>query len=909
MSWKQRWIKPKWQHKKADIRLAAVVSGQDPEFLSQLLEIAGNDPDSRVRCAAIKRLQQLKNILTLLPDEKDPEAKALIAARIHQLTLSNADDRAPLEVRLQVLENSRDRDLIEQLASQAPEPELRSAAIAKVTRQGLLGDCAINDEDADVRRLAANRISQHTTLKRVIEGLRTRDKLLHSQLQERLHQELIAASDPQAINTEALKICIELEHLASNSCAADSPEVTARHQAWKRVADTASAEMQARYARVCERLCAPPKPKPVQDTGAGDADETGLLETALPDSAEAPAESPAEPVPSQTLARVATEILLYEVDDERQPVVKKLSLFRLRLDAAWEQAQPPHTDDESAWSQADEALRQMTEAVNQRRQLAEKEVSEAEKHLSQLITELENGELLKALATQSLLRQLHHDRTRGFESAWKPINQALSGQQARIRELREWQQWSNNKIRQRLINDMEALPGADLHPDALMESIKSLQNEWKSLEQSEQVPGEKHITAAPWMWRKFNAAGNAAFDTIKPFLDKRSEIQSRHAQSLATFCAELEQLAGATPADWTALGKAMTRGRKKLHDLNKVPPGQRQKLARQLKTALDNGNQVIQEQYDRVEKEKMKLIRAASQLIHLPERSDAIAQAKALQSQWKDAGSLWRSKEQALWNQFREHLDPLFEDLKQEQDAEKAAHQEKLAAQKALCAEMQDILANKQDLAAQHGRVLGLRDSWKSIEQPDRKLLASFQTMLEKFESHEAEAEQKLLDAKRERLWIKSALLHELAVSGRTSSGALSKKTATKVQDKWPASDGAGAFEAGLDSACEQLLAGAPPSSSPDEAATLLAEARLLAIRLEFLAGLESPPEDKATRMQYQVDRLAQSMSGGAARPSATEEAIDAENIWLAMYALPEAAFNSYGARVKKALSTITKGN
>lgn len=905
MSWKQRWTKPKWQHKKADIRLAAVVSGQDPEFLSQLLEIAGNDPDSRVRCAAIKRLQQLKNILTLLPGEKDPEAKALLAARIQQLMLSNADDRAPLAVRLEVLENSRDRDLIEQLASNAPEPELRGAAIAKVTRQGLLGDCAINDEDADIRRLAASRVSQHTTLKRVIEGLRTRDKLLHSQLQERLHQKLIAASDPQAINTEALKICVELERLASNSFAADSPEVTAQHQAWKRVADTACAQMQTRYARVCERLSAPPRPEPVPDTGTAEAAETDLLETSLSDSAEAPA----EPVPSQALASVATEILLYEVTNEQQPAAKKLSLFRQRLDTAWKQAQPSHADDESAWGQADEALQQMSEAVNQQRQLADKEVSEAEKHLSQLITELENGELLKALATQSLLRQLHHDRTRGFESAWKPINQALSGQQARIRELREWQQWSNNKVRQRLINDMEALPGADLHPDALMESVKSLQNEWKSLEQSEQVPGEKHFSAAPWMWRKFNAAGNAAFDTIKPFLDKRSEIQSRHAQSLATFCAELEQLAGATPTDWTALGKAMTRGRKKLHDLNKVPPGQRQKLARQLKTALDNGNQVIQDQYDRVEREKMKLIRAASQLIHLPERSDAIAQAKALQSQWKDAGSLWRSKEQALWNQFREHLDPLFEDLKQEQDAEKAASQERLTAQKALCAEMQEILANKQDLAAQHGRVLGLRDSWKSIEQPDRKLLASFQTMLEKFEAHEAETAQKLLDAKRDRLWVKSALLHELAVSGRTSTGALSKKTETKVQGKWPASDGAGPFETGLDSACEQLLAGEPPSSAPEDAATLLAEARLLAIRLEFLAGLESPPEDKAKRMQYQVDRLAQSMSGEAARLSASEEAADAEKTWLAMYALPEAAFNSYGARVKKALSTITKGN
>lgn len=915
MSWKQRFFKPKWQHKNADIRLAAVIEEQDPEFLSHLVEIAGNDSDGRIRCAAIKRLHQLENILKLYPNENDPEAKALLSARIRQLTVTSADDRPPLAVRLQVLADSHDRDLIEQLANHAPEVELRSAAIEKVSRQGLLGDCAINDENPDIRRLAASRVTQHTTLKRVIDGLRTRDKQLYSQLQERLHEELMAADDPDAIAAEALKICTRLEHLASDFPNMHEAEIKAQHDCWQRVAGKASEEMQSRYTRVCERLAEPPKPKPVakpaqnsvSDSGA-DVSPAGFAAAgnAEPIESSTPPQAVSDPEPNQALAKVATEILVYEVDTERQPRSKDLKQFRQRLDTAWSQAQPPHADDESAWSQADQVLQQMMQALDQQRALAEKEIAKAEKHLKQLVTELENGELHKALATQSSLRQLHKDRTRGHESVWKPITQSLSGQQARIKELREWQHWSNNKIRQRLIDDMVALPSADLHPDALLESVKSLQNEWKTLEQSEQIPGEKHFSPAPWMWRKFSAAGNAAFDTIKPFLDKRSEIQSKHAQSLATFCAELEQIVNASPTDWTALSKAIARGRKKLHDLNKISPSQRQKLARQLKTSLDKGNQVIQDQYERVEKDKMKLIRSASQLVHLPERADAIAQAKALQSQWKDAGSLWRSKEQQLWNQFREHLDPLFEDLKQEQQAEKAANQEKLAAQQALCTEMEAILADGENLADQHGRVLGLRASWKDIEQPDRRLLANFQTMVEKFEAHEAQAQQKQQDAKHDRLWVKSALLHELAVSGRTTAGALSKKTESKVKKNWPASDGAGPFETDLDQACETLLAGDTTNPSKEQLDSLQAEARMLAIRLEFLAGLESPTEDKAMRMQYQVDRLAQSMSGESNRLSASEEAIDAEKSWLAMYALPESEFESFGKRIKTALNTIS---
>lgn len=82
-------------------------------------------------------------------------------------------------------------------------------------------------------------------------------------------------------------------------------------------------------------------------------------------------------------------------------------------------------------------------------------------------------------------------------------------------------------------------------------------------------------------------------------------------------------------------------------------------------------------------------------------------------------------------------------------------------------------------------------------------------------------------------------------------------------------------------------------------------EARALCIRLEFVAGLPSPDEDRDQRMKYQVDRLAESMSGASARQPATEEAHDAEKIWLGMYALPESDFEAYGKRIQKALSAI----
>jgi hypothetical protein len=900
MNWKQRLFKPKWQHKDAEIRLAAVATEQDPQLINSLVEIAGNDGDSRVRCAAIKRLHQLANILPLYEKESDPVARALLEDRIRQLTTSSDESRPALELRMQVVNSTLDRKLIEHLASHAPEAELRRAALAKVERQGLLGDCCIQDNDAENRRFAAGRITQHKTLKRVIDGLRKRDKALYTQLQARLHEELLEKGDPGAVHSEALVICTALEHIALEAGDKDNKAIDAQHAAWTRIAAMVKPDMAERYQRVCVRLEAPviaPAPEKVVPTDPAPPVKAKQEPVSIP---------PVVLQANKELEEAVTMICLYQAENEKHPNTTTVKNLKFQVEKAWKKCTPAHPDDESCWKEASEAIKSLEAVLDKQRAEEEKVLGEAEALLASLAGELEQGELHKALETRAKIQQL--GKGHGKQDRWKQINNKMNGMQGRLRELREWHHWSNDKIRKRLIAEMEVLPAADLHPDALLDRVKSLQVEWKTLEKSEQIPGEKHFASAAWMWRKFSAAGHTAFDTAKPFLEKRSEIQSRHAQSLATFCAELEQLAEKVPKvpqDWTALGKAMTRGRKKLHDLNNVPAKQRQAFARKLKAALDKGNKVIQDHYEVVEKEKMKLIRSASQLIHMPERSEAIAQAKSLQSNWKAAGSLWRSKEQELWNQFREHLDPLFAELKEQQETIRTADKERLAAQKSLCDELKAILKSDDDLAAHHGLVQGLQDSWKDIEHPDRKLVASFQAMVEDYQRRVKRASQQQVNVDRDRWWLKSALLHELTVSGRTAKGAISKKTRDKVDKKWPEDSSDDALEVIMDKSCRNILAGEEADVAEDDAEELQARARLLSIRLEFVAGLQSPENDRDQRMQYQVDRLAESMSGESARLPAKDEARDAEKVWLGMYALPEPEFKAFGKRVKLALTAI----
>jgi len=905
MNWKQRIFKPKWQNKNADIRLESVTTEQDPQLIGKLVEIAASDEDKRVRGAAIKRLHRLDNILKLHAGEADSDVKAVLQERIRQLASSTSEARPELELRMQVARMTADRDLIEHLAKRAPEAELRRTALARVERQGVLGDCCIADSDADNREYAASRINQHTTLKRVIGALRKRDKALHGKLQARLHEELLALNDPEAVQEEALKICISMEKLALDQQAQEIGVAPDLQEAWQRIADHVTPELASRHQRIVERLTTPETP-PAKPAAAEPVSRAKETEPAPATAVQTTALIKA-PQACDALSRAVSGIAAYAAENPESISTKSIRKLKSRLEKAWKQCTPPHPQDLERWNEAQAVLQGLDEKLAAKRQQLEQDISRAQELLAEMKDELEQGELHKALETRARLQTLGKDH--GKHNEWKKINSKVWSMQARLRELRDWHHWSNNKIRKRLIAEMEVLPQADLHPDALLDRIKSLQAEWKALEQSEQIPGEKKFSAAPWMWRKFSAAGHAAFDTAKPYLDKRTEIQSRHAQSLATFCADLEQLAQAETPDWTALGKGLTRGRKKLHDLNLVPANQRQKIARQLKAALDKANAAMQGHYQDVEKEKMKLIRAASQLVHLPERSEAIAEAKSLQSNWKAAGSLWRSKEQELWNQFREYLDPLFAELKDQQASIRAADNERLAAQKALCSGMKEILDLKQDLAAQHGRVQGLQDSWKDIPHPDRRLLQSFQDLVADYQ-RQVDAEQlQQLNADRERWWLKSALLHELTVSGKTAKGSLSKRTAAKVTKAWPEDSSDDEFENSMDQACTSILAGEMVTLNDSEVDQLKAEARALCIRLEFIAGLPSPEEDRDQRMKYQVDRLAESMSGDAARQPASEEASEAERSWLSMYALPEADYEILGKRIKTALKTVRESH
>src|SRR5690625_7547900 len=82
----------------------------------------------------------------------------------------------------------------------------------------------------------------------------------------------------------------------------------------------------------------------------------------------------------------------------------------------------------------------------------------------------------------------------------------LTRLEGRLRELRNWEHWSNNQRRDELIEKVQQLIGSDQHPDAISNQLREARSEWQKLEKLEVLPGDRRRFAAPRkQWQRFRS--------------------------------------------------------------------------------------------------------------------------------------------------------------------------------------------------------------------------------------------------------------------------------------------------------------------------------------------------------------------------------------------------------------------
>lgn len=475
---------------------------------------------------------------------------------------------------------------------------------------------------------------------------------------------------------------------------------------------------------------------------------------------------------------------------------------------------------------------------------------------------------------------------------------------ARLEELQDWKTFRVAPKRAELLQQMQALVGASMSPEALAQRIRRLREEWRSLDRG---AGHDAAPESP----EFEQAAERAYAPCREHFARqaalRRENQARREALLERLAAFAAAQAGEQP-DWHAIRQVIFEARDEWRQYAPVDPEVVKPLQERLHALLDGLRARLDAEYARNLEAKRALIARAAELVNLKDTRSAIAAAKDLQRAWKAVGIVPHREGSALWEEFRRHCDAVFQRSSQESAAQAAALEAQHAEAVALGDELERIAGlDGEALSSGLGQLQALRERFESLELPRssaRGLRQRFARAIERCE----EARRRLQQAAARQGWADL-----FAAAAQVRAYALATAEGREGEAGEALRLAAGVAVAGLDHAPKgtrailehQLAAVTAGTINLDLAANGRA-LRLLCVRAELAAGVDTPPGDLELRREHQMRRLVQSMAHGERETPGDFDALARE--WLAVGPAEPKEYDALFARFGRCLDAVGRG-
>lgn len=799
-------FKPKWQDKDASVRRVAVATDADAELIAALPRLLREDPDAGVRLAALKRLNEYEHWRERSTGDSDNSLRR--SARAAYLGLLCAQGAAPTIQRRIAELDTLAPDELERVAIQAGDRQLRGAALERVSRQGLLADRVLADPDPQLRLVILERIADAALLERIAERARKTDKNVSRRARERRDAMRISAGDAAAINDKARGLCERVQALMRAPDASIQTELASIDNAWNSLGAAIAPDLLSRYrgartlALQAHHLLQNPQIATVAEAPAEeDVAETAPIETA---TASAP--------PSAEIALALAS--------------------KARFDAAIAAAR--------------------AEAVIERER-HQASLQEIQGLLPDLAAAIDNGDSAAAQALQARISA----GAQALRDVPAQLQRELAPLEARYAQMKQWRHWSNNQRRRALCTEIEALIGSGLHPDALATKVREAREEWQKMDAAEALAGDAE--PAGGMSRRFQALCAKALHPAKEYFSKRKEVRKSHGDDIEALLARSAAIANDN-SDWKALTTLRQETSAALRALDGVDPRSRTTLAKRLKSAIARIGGLVEKHEGGIEQAKQGLIQEATALAGRGDQANLPRGARELQKRWTELGNGRRSTDQRQWREFRAACDAVFGKLdearKERENQAEATRREQDARVSATRAQAQELLAEFEAIAqdqlgaidALKSRLRDLDGRWQAAGVEERGIVQRQR------EARDAIAVRLKDAARQQRLSRYTTAMQKYTLLRSIENGAPADNV------RWAETGVCTAeFEGPLES---RYALAVVPQTVGDETDD---DARDNLVRLEFLAGIESPSEDRQLRMNHQVRRLSSRMREGLA--------------------------------------------
>jgi hypothetical protein len=739
------------------------------------------------------------NLLHELSKENgDADVGRLARNCLSELLAGTRKTSPALNARLDFLSRHPETQLLEFVALNGVETELRRFVQDRITEQSLLRNIAVKDAVLANRQAALERITDTSVLEAVIRQTHKHDKQIHRQSQARLDAIREAQERPARVRAESEQICTTLEAMVHEDDWQQALDtLQALDDRWQAIADEAGAEFLTRYqqahdavirasaafreAREAEQrereailarrqaLLSEVAQRKVQlqdDQGLTKDTETAYLaeleswQRAWSQAGELPA-SQAQPLEDQFTQDISfirhrleasrrhrqmqqeLESLLHEAERvlaSKRPVTEQeiKSLEKRRKQRDWPADSEQLNNVLHRFKDIDKQLRKR---LNHQRQQRTAELERLPGMLDQLEDLLKKKTIKEAAPLHDRIHSsINHLKTLGVtDRELGKYTRRLHALTPQVRELQSWRSWGGDEARERLCNEIESLIGSDINPAELAAEIRRLRNEWNQLRSDGSA-------AVKTLRKRFDKAAREAYKPCEVFFKQQAAQRSEHLQAKHALLERLQDYLAS--ADWSHMDwKAAVKFQRQLtSDWRRAGPVDRRKnkeIEAQYRDAIKVLDEHLATERAHNLQQRKALIERVRGLIDNDNINNAIDECKRLQSQWQTTVAGRRQLENSLWKEFREACDAVFDRRRQQQHAHHELEKQNKAEKQQLCSQLEELTSSTMaDLADAERRVHKLVDQWSETgpvaKRDSQALEKRFEKAREAFQAHAA---------------------------------------------------------------------------------------------------------------------------------------------------------------------------
>jgi hypothetical protein len=834
------------------------------------------------------------------------------------------------------------------LAAAAESAKLSAMAKADSFKEDEAGAAAfiLQSDFADARLKAAAHIHTRQALEKVHKAMRNVDRRVAKLMQGRLD----AVQQQEALNTKMQECLVQAQrllqepHLMPNQVAV----LDRKWQSLRTVAVSDQASFDNIRTKLSERLAAQTDlQRAVLDTlnklrSLGSLPET-LAPAEMLQKIEQLEAGMLQHQASPELASLPKQLLI-DFSQEQQRIKTDLQQMQTMLEqrfaavharqeilATWEAADPasllmpdlrrtwrnlPTLNDvealEPLQARFDALIEQISlanpppelPAIQPEERVREENSQEVRKQFSEVLEALE-----KALEDGYVQAASEHDkalRAAPLKSVRLSDTQShrLGHARSELSRLQGWAKWGGNVSREELIKTVEELPAQALLVTDLAKKVGSLRERWKSLDAAS-GPAPRSL------WERFDAACNVAYEPAAAHFKKLAEERQQNMETAQAMIAQVRQFASESgleaaemPAlqlqDWKNIAVFCQRTGHAWHRLGIIDRKDRKRLDAEFKAAMAVLEAPLAAQ-QQIEIQRREALIAEVEQINAADRS-ALKALQGCQERWQEQAKslpLERRDEQALWLRFRSACDNVFARRKESAEVADAGRKQNAILKEAICAELEAALSDVECDPVKQLRES--RSAWDGIGPLPR---ASESVIIQRYESALTALQARRDAVQRVKLEAQSQALRAKMQLCQTVEAAV--VNGFPLQDDWVAqwqalpvlkTEFEQPMQRRFDAAVSALQSG--NSNYAGELEHNRVELSQELLRLEILAGQDSPPELARERLKMQVDVLQLSLRAG-------QKALGQEERFMRLCSLPAMADDQTRQRIDQLLNNMS---